>query len=104
MMGKLSIPLRVRLMVGHCPLEASIGVRVPDPQQSRIGSDDRVSSELEIQRFTPLHHDIPAESRIQKLKDRHSAVFEFARIKVIMSLTLAHTRGMVVNFTDTPLL
>ena len=34
MMDKLFIPLRVRLMVGHRPLEASIGVRVPDPQPS----------------------------------------------------------------------
>ena len=28
-----SYTLRVRLMVGHIPLEDGIGVRVPDPQQ-----------------------------------------------------------------------
>ena len=29
--------LRVRLMVGHIPLEDGIGVRVPDPQQKTKG-------------------------------------------------------------------
>ena len=51
---------------------------VQAPQLSRIGSDDRVSSEPEIQ--DSLRPAIPAECRIQRLKDRRMAVFEFLRI------------------------
>ncbi len=33
--GFCPLLLRVRLMVGHMPLEHGIGVRVPDPQPTR---------------------------------------------------------------------
>lgn len=33
--------LGVRLMVGHCPLEAGIGVRVPDPQHYKFLGKER---------------------------------------------------------------
>jgi hypothetical protein len=49
--------MRVRLMVGHLPLEQGIGVRVPDPQQKFEGGVDVVgwknNNEVTLKLSTP---------------------------------------------------